>query len=198
MRWSITFHPIRLRTTTTRFTMIEWALNAAYNGSNWRRDMITGIQHLSYTVSDIEKARSFFVDTLGLKSTEVRDVSGERVEKIIGFDKLHMKIANITTPDNGNIELIQYVSPKGKRLDLATCNTGVAHLAFTVDSIDKVYKEWSARGVQFIHEPLWSAGGALKGWGIAYFRGPDGITMEVMEAPRGVKLHPATGFPIED
>jgi len=160
--------------------------------------MITGMQHISYTVSDIDEARSFFVDTLGLEANEVRDVSGERVEKIIGFDNLHMKITNIITPDNGNIELIQYVSPKGKQLDLATCNTGVAHVAFTVDDIDKVYKEWSARGVQFIHEPQWAAAGALKGWGISYFRGPDGITMEIMEAPRGVKLHPATGTPIED
>ena len=160
--------------------------------------MIKAIQHLSYTVSDIDEARSFFVDTLGLEANEVRDVSGERVEKIIGFDNLHMKISNIITPDNGNIELIQYVSPKGKQLDLATCNTGVAHLAFVVDNIDKTYKEWSAKGVKFIHEPLWAGAGALKGWGIAYFRGPDGITMEIMEAPKGVKLHPATGTPIED
>ena len=160
--------------------------------------MIKAIQHLSYTVSDIDEARSFFVDTLGLEANEVRDVSGERVEQIIGFENLHMKISNIITPDNGNIELIQYVSPKGKQLDLATCNTGVAHLAFVVDNIDKTYKAWSAKGVKFIHEPLWAGAGALKGWGIAYFRGPDGITMEIMEAPKGVKLHPATGTPIED
>jgi len=160
--------------------------------------MIRAIQHISYTVSDIDEACSFFVDTLGLESTKVRDVSGERVEKIIGFKGLQMKIANIITPDNGNIELIQYVSPKGKQLDLATCNTGVAHLAFIVDDIDKAYKEWSAKGVKFIHEPQWAAAGALKGWGISYFRGPDGITMEIMEPPKGVKLHPATGSPIED
>jgi len=160
--------------------------------------MITAIQHISYTVSDIEEARAFFVDKLGLEANEVRDVSGERVEMIIGFQDLRMKILNIITPDNGNVELIQYLSPKGKTLDLATCNTGVAHLAFVVDDIDKAYKEWSAKGVEFVHEPLWAGAGALKGWGIAYFRGPDGITMEIMEAPKGVKLHPATGTPIED
>ena len=160
--------------------------------------MITAVQHISFTVSNIDEARSFFVDKLGLESNDVRDVSGERVEKIIGFENLQMKIVNIITPDNGNVELIQYVSPKGKTLDLATCNTGVAHIGFVVDDIDKTYKEWSAKGVEFIYEPIWAGGGALKGWGIAYFRGPDGITMEIMEAPKGVKLHPATGTPIED
>jgi len=160
--------------------------------------MITAIQHISFTVSNIDEARSFFVDKLGLESNDVRDVSGERVEKIIGFENLQMKIVNIITPDNGNVELIQYISPKGKTLDLATCNTGVAHIGFVVDDIDKTYKEWSAKGVEFVYEPIWAGGGALKGWGIAYFRGPDGITLEIMEAPKGVKLHPATGTPIED
>jgi len=159
--------------------------------------MITAIQHISYTVSDIDKALDFFVGTLGLEATPVRDVSGERIEKIIGFKDLHLKISNVITPDNGNVELIEYVSPKGKNPDMATCNPGISHLAFVVDDIDKTYREWSAKGVEFIADPQWAGAGALKGWGIAYFRGPDGITMEIMEAPKGVKLHPATGSPIE-
>jgi len=160
--------------------------------------MITGIQHVSYTVSSVEKARAFFTDKLGLEATPIRDVSGERVEKIIGFTDLKMRISNIITGGNGNLELIEYVSPKGKKLDLATCNTGVAHIGFVVDDVQKTYDEWTSKGVQFIHPPLWASGGALKGWGISYFRGPDGITMEIMEAPKGVAMHPATGFPIEN
>lgn len=159
--------------------------------------MITAIQHISYTVSDVETARAFFTDKLGLEATPIREVSGERVEQIIGFSDLKMKISNIITGGNGNLELIEYVSPKGKKLDLSTCNTGVAHIGFVVDDVQETYDEWTSRGVQFIHEPLWASGGALKGWGISYFRGPDGITMEIMEAPKGVALHPATGFPID-
>jgi lactoylglutathione lyase len=159
--------------------------------------MITDIQHISYTVSDVEKARAFFIDKLGLEATSIREVSGERVEKIIGFSDLKMRISNIITGGNGNLELIEYVSPKGKKLDLATCNTGVAHVGFVVDDVQKTYEEWRAKGVEFIHEPQWASAGVLKGWGISYFRGPDGITMEIMEAPKGVPLHPATGFPID-
>ncbi|MFW6056231.1 MAG: VOC family protein [Chloroflexota bacterium] len=160
--------------------------------------MITAIQHISYTVSNINKALDFFVDKLGLEATPVREVSGERVEKIIGFKGLHMKISNVITPDNGNIELIEYVKPRGTMLELATCNTGVAHLAFTVDDVEKTYQDLLAKGVKFVSPPQWADAGALKGWGICYFRGPDGITMELMEAPKGVPLHPATGSPVED
>jgi len=160
--------------------------------------MITAIQHISYTVSDVEKARAFFTDKLGLEATPIREVTGERVEKIIGFPGLKMRITNIITGGNGNLELIEYVSPKGKTLDLATCNTGVAHVGFVVDDVQKTYDDWTAKGVEFVCSPQWAGAGTLKGWGISYLRGPDGITMEVMEAPKGVKLHPATGFPIED
>lgn len=177
--------------------MVECPRRAAGAKATEGGTLITGIQHISYTVSDIDKAIRFFVGTLGLEATAVRDVSGERVETIIGFKNLHMRISNIITPGNGNVELIEYVSPRGKAIDLATCNTGVAHLAFTVDDVEKTYREWSSKGVEFIAPPQWASAGALKGWGISYFRGPDGITMEIMEAPKGVKLHPATGCPIE-
>ncbi len=160
--------------------------------------MITGIQHVSYTVSDVEKAREFFVNKLGLEATAVREVSGERVERIVGFPGLKMRISNITLPDNGNIELVEYLSPRGKKIDLSTCNTGVAHLAFTVDDIDRTYHQLKDNGVHFVSPPQWARDGALKGWGMSYFRGPDGITMELMEAPNDAVLHPATGFQIVD
>ncbi len=160
--------------------------------------MITGTQHVSYTVSDVEKAREFFVEKLGLEATTVREVSGERVERIVGFPGLQMKISNITLADNGNIELVEYLSPRGKKIDLSTCNTEVAHLAFTVDDIDRTYRELREKGVKFVSPPQWAKDGALKGWGISYFRGPDGITMELMEAPKDARLHPATGFEIVD
>ncbi|MFW6150436.1 MAG: VOC family protein [Chloroflexota bacterium] len=160
--------------------------------------MITGIQHISFTVSNLEEALRFFRDLLGLPSTPVREVTGERVEKIIGFPGVKLLISNVLTPDNGNIELIEYVAPKGERVDLRTCNTGVAHLGLVVADIQKFYDDLRAKGVQFNHEPLLSEGGALKGWGICYFKGPDGITLEAMEPPKGVEVHAATGFPVEE
>jgi catechol 2,3-dioxygenase-like lactoylglutathione lyase family enzyme len=109
-----------------------------------------------------------------------------------------MKISNIVLPDNGNIELAEYLSPKGKKIDLSPCNTGLAHLAFTVNNLHQDYERLCEKGVHFVHAPLWAKDGALKGWGICRCYGPDGITIELMEAPEGINLDPATGFPIED
>jgi len=160
--------------------------------------MITGIQHISYAVSDVEVARRFFTETLGLQATPVRELSGERAEKMFGLPDLRMRISNILLPDNGNIELTEYLSPKGKDIDLTPSNTGLAHLAFTVNNLLQVYEELCEREVHFVHAPLWAKEGALKGWGFCRCFGPDGITIEFMEAPEGVDLEPATGFPLED
>jgi len=160
--------------------------------------MITGIQHLSFTVSNLEEAIHFFHDLLGLEATLIREVKGERIEQILQMPGVSLRISNVTTPGNGNIELIEYVAPTGKKIDLKTCNVGVAHLALEVDDIQKTYDDLTAKGVKFNHSPLWAGAGALKGWGICYLKGPDGITLEMMEAPKGVNLHPATGFPISE
>lgn len=156
--------------------------------------MITGLQHISYAVSNIEEARQFFVETLGLRATPIRDLSGERVEKMFGLPGLHMRISNIVLPDNGNIELAEYLSPRGAEIDLTPCNAGLAHLAFTVSDLQQVYEDLCEKGVHFVHAPLWAKEGALEGWGLCHFYGPDGMTVELMEAPHGVVLDPATGF----
>lgn len=160
--------------------------------------MITGIQHISYTVSDIDAARDFFTTTLGLPATPIRELSGERVEKMIGVPDLHMRISNMVLPDNGNIELTEYISPKGLQVDLTLGNTGLAHLALTVDDLQKTYEALCEKGIHFVHAPLWAKDGALEGWGICRCYGPDGITIELMEAPPRVHLDPATGFRVED
>jgi lactoylglutathione lyase len=158
--------------------------------------MITRIQHFSFTVSNLEETIHFFHHLLGLEATAIREVKGERIEQILQMPGAWLRISNVTTPDNGNLEFIEYVAPKGEKIDLKTCNVGVAHLALEVDDIQKMYEDLTAKGVKFNHSPLWAGAGALKGWGICYLKGPDGITLEVMEAPKGVKLHPATGFAV--
>ena len=75
----------------------------------------------------------------------------------------------MSTPDNNVIELIEYVVPKGKTIDLSTCNTGVAHLGFVVDDIQQAYKELTRRGVNFTHTAV-----------LGYIKGPDGITVEFL------------------
>ncbi len=158
--------------------------------------MITGIQHFSWTVSNLEESVSFFRDILGLEVTSIREGRGNRAEKYMQIPGARLRIANVITPDfeGGNIELIEYTAPESKKIDMTMCNPGMAHIGLEVDDLQKTYDDFTLKGVEILHPPLWHDGGVLKGWGAFFFRGPDGITMEVMQRPSGVGVDPATGF----
>jgi catechol 2,3-dioxygenase-like lactoylglutathione lyase family enzyme len=117
-----------------------------------------------------------------LEATPIIDVEDEGVQKIIGMPGASLRISNVQIPDKKSIELIEYVKPKGKAVDLNTSNPGVAHIAFSVDTIDQMYEDLSKKGVAFVSPPVWAPGNDGKGrWAVCYLRGPDGITLELIE-----------------
>ena len=148
--------------------------------------MVKSVQHFGLTVSNLDEARHFFHDLLGLEATEVRETSGERPEIILGIPGVSLRLCLFKLPDGNNLEVIEYLNPKGTKLDLKTCNPGVPHLAFIVEDIQKMYDELGARGVKFVNPPYWGGESvAGPGWGVCFLRGPDGISIEFMQAPKG-------------
>jgi catechol 2,3-dioxygenase-like lactoylglutathione lyase family enzyme len=144
--------------------------------------MIKSTEHFSFTVSNMEDTLHFFCDLLGLPATPIMEVADPDVQRIIGMPGASLRIALVQVPDGKNIELIEYVRPKGEWIDLKTNNAGVAHIAFLVDDIDGMYGDLSKKGVQFVHEPVRVPSNDGKGrWGVSYVRGPDGITLEFIE-----------------
>ena len=148
--------------------------------------MIKGIQHVSYTVSNLDEALHFFRDLLGLPASDIMEPKGERLEKLYRMQQVAQRLAIVKTPKGDVIHLIQYLSPKGERIDARLCNAGVAHIAFEVDDIENTYKELIAKGVEFNNPPHW--GGQIvqeiKGWGVCFMKGPDGIPVELMQSPK--------------
>ena len=148
--------------------------------------MVKSIQHFGLTVSNLDEARHFFHDLLGLEATEVRETSGERPEIILGIPGVSLRLCLFKLPDGNNLEVIEYLNPRGTKLDLKTCNPGVPHIAFIVDDIQKMYDELGAKGVKFVNPPYWGGESvAGPGWGVCFLRGPDGISIEFMQAPKG-------------
>ena len=106
------------------------------------------------------------------------------VEKVVGMSGARNLVCVLKTPDNVNIELHQYLTPKGAEIDLRTCNVGVAHFAFTVGDLDKLYRDLAAKGVEFLSAPVSLESGPLKGGKACYMRGPDRFTIELVQLPQ--------------
>jgi lactoylglutathione lyase len=146
--------------------------------------MITGKNHTSFAVSNLEDTLHFFCDILGMEASPVMKSRGELLENLLQMPGASIKFCFVTVPDGSKIEFIEYLAPEGDKIDLKTCNIGVAHVAFEVDDIQQMYDDLTAKGVEFNCPPIWVEAGGLKGWGIGYLKGPDGITMEFMQPPR--------------
>ena len=141
--------------------------------------MITSHNHSSFTVSDLERSVAFYRDVIGFSVETSLEVEGSAIQQITGFPNAHLKVAHLLLEDF-RLELIQYLSPRGQSIDTATCNVGSAHIAFYADDVDQTYRELQARGVRFKGSPIAAAPGRPK---VAYFLDPDGITLELSQAP---------------
>jgi lactoylglutathione lyase len=144
--------------------------------------MIQSADHFSFTVSNMEVALHFFCELLGLKAFPIAEVDNPNVQMIVGFPDALLRVSIVQIPGGSNIELIQYVRPEGKSIDSSSCNPGAAHIAFQVDDIQHMYQELSGKGICFVNPPVWASGNNGSGtWGVAYLKGPDAITVELIE-----------------
>ena len=147
--------------------------------------MVNYVQHFGLTVSNLDEARHFFHDLLGLEATEVRETSGERPETILGIPNVSLRLCVFKLPDGNNLEVIEYLNPRKPMLLLRNCNPGVPHISFVVEDIQKMYDDLGARGVKFVNPPYWGGQSvAGPGWGVCFLRGPDGISIELMQPPK--------------
>ncbi len=136
-------------------------------------EMVTGYNHSSFTVGDLERSIAFY-QMLGFKVDRRAEREGAAIEQVVGIPGAHLLIAHLLLGDF-DLELIQYVAPKGVKLDTSPNNVGAAHVAFWTRDLMKSYTELKARGVRF--KGTVTEGGP-KG---VYFLDPDGNALELSE-----------------
>jgi catechol 2,3-dioxygenase-like lactoylglutathione lyase family enzyme len=148
---------------------------------------ITGADHTSYTISNLERSLAFDVGVLGCEILWQRLITNDYFGEIVGLNGCVVKAAHLRIPGSEHrIELFEYVQPAGSRLDLRTNNVGSSHISFIVDDLRAAYEDMKEIGVQFRSPPVEITSGPHKGgWGI-YLLDPDGITVELYQPPIGL------------
>jgi methylmalonyl-CoA/ethylmalonyl-CoA epimerase len=126
------------------------------------------INHVAVVVEDIESARTFWEDALGIKMDHVEDVLAQKAK--VGFFAV----------GEGEIELVQPTDPEsGTAKFLNERGGGMHHLCLEVDDIEGMLTRLAEKGVRLINEkPL-----ELEGRKMAFIhpKSANGVLVELYE-----------------
>ena len=125
---------------------------------------LNSIHHIAIIVSDIEKAKDFYVNKLGFEI--IRETKRADKDDI----KLDLRI-------NKDTELEVFVKKDAPSRVNNPEALGLRHLAFKVDSVEKTVKELNGLGIET--EPIRIDDITNKH--MTFFKDPDGLPIEIHE-----------------
>jgi catechol 2,3-dioxygenase-like lactoylglutathione lyase family enzyme len=151
--------------------------------------MIHGVWHFSFTVSDLDTSVAFYTRQLDFELVHTQVQANEYTRQLVGYPDAHLRIAQLAVPgqprgrSTHDLELVQYVTPRGVRQDPGICHPGAAHMAVAVDDIHARYERLTAAGTRFFSPPNAITTGVNQGGFTCYFEDPDRIVLELVQPP---------------
>jgi glyoxylase I family protein len=152
--------------------------------------MVKNIHHAGVIVEDMARSLAFYQTTLGATVGLDLMMDLPTFGQGVGIAGATARIVFLQFPElSASLELIQYLSPAGKRVVSEPMPNGIggnAHVAFRVDDIFAVHKSFTEKGVRFVTAPAVFPPDhpQLGGVKFCYFRDPDGALLELIEVPQ--------------
>ncbi|MDA1128935.1 MAG: VOC family protein [Chloroflexi bacterium] len=160
--------------------------------------LLRSVDHVAFTVSNLERSLEFYRDLLGLDVILKRVWDEDYVRQMVGYPDASLYIALLKLPGEqgalltadgalipgqGNfmLELIEYQQPRSDTGVSQINSPGNAHLCFIVDDIQEFYRRLLPTGVTFISAPVTVTAGPNKGRQAVYLRDRDGIVIQLMQ-----------------
>lgn len=163
--------------------------------------MMASIWHTGFHVADLDRSVAFYRDLLGMELVHTQVQSNEYTRALVGYPDADLRIAQLAVRgrprqlSSHDLELVEYVVPRGSRQDPARHHPGSGHLAFAVTDIDAEHRRLVEAGVRFVSPPNRITAGVNSGGAACYFLDPDEITLELVQPPpdRAHLLGPSSG-----
>lgn len=157
---------------------------------------LRGMEHLGFTVPDLEQATRFFVDILGCEV--FYDLGPFQSDADWMQDHLNVhpravmrKLRFFRCGHGSNFEIFEYTSPDQNPVPPKNSDVGGHHLGFYVDDIGAAVDFLKSHGVRILGEPTVRTAGPSGGQTWVYFLAPWGMQMELVSFPNG-KAYEAT------
>jgi catechol 2,3-dioxygenase-like lactoylglutathione lyase family enzyme len=166
-------------------------------GAPARAARVEEVGCIGNTVSDLDRARDFYVRVLGFRADGEREESGPELERRTGVFASRTRTARLVLGSEC-LELTEYLAQKGRPVpvDARSNDRDFQHVAIVVSDMERAYArlrearvEHASSGPQEL--PAWNPdAGGIKAF---YFRDPDRHVLEVIWFPPGkgaARWHP--------
>lgn len=151
---------------------------------------LRGLDHVGFTVPDLDEAERFLVDVLGavhvytLGAKRSDDDEWMSVQLGVHPRTVISEIRFYRLGNGSNLEVFQYDAADGQAPEPRNSDIGGHHLALYVDDMDAAVAHLRAHDVEIMGEPVASRG-AAEGQRWLYFRSPWGMQFELVSYPGG-------------
>lgn len=144
---------------------------------------IQRIDHIGVVVNDLAAAKQFFLD-FGFTVQGEAEEQSALLDKVTGIKDSKSQIVFLQAPNGQiNLELAKFLHPAAKSAvqENAIYSHGMQHLAFVVDNIEDIVASVKQKGYE-IFVDNYNYENTYK---LCYFRGPEGIIIELAEQLQG-------------
>lgn len=153
---------------------------------------LRGMEHIGFTVPDIDAACKFFEEVIGAEvlfsAGSFKDDEGTWMHEHLNVHpRAKIKEYRYVRCANGtNLEIFEYESEDQNRQQPKNSDIGGHHLAFYVDDMEAAVAHLKAHGVKVLGEPTTMTSGNTAGLTWVYFLAPWGMQMELVSAEQGI------------
>ena len=151
---------------------------------------LRGVEHIGFTVPDLEEATRFFVDILGCEQffdigPFVFDDDWMRLQLNVDPRTIMKKLRFFRCGFGPNFEIFEYDAKDQNRIPPRNSDIGGHHLAFYVDDFDTALAYLQEQGLRILGKPVVRECGPNGGQTWIYFLTPWGMQLELVSFPNG-------------
>jgi catechol 2,3-dioxygenase-like lactoylglutathione lyase family enzyme len=147
--------------------------------------MVNRLFHIAVNSTDLERSLAFYL-RLGFELVQDRTVSNDMVKQAFAVPCSDLRFVHLRLGDADDATLLDIVewgdpgtADNGGR-PVPQHQRGITRFAVLTDDTDRVYRELSADGAEFLTEPT-TVMTPEGGWKVALVVDPDGVVVQVTE-----------------
>ena len=187
MSWEMSMDRIKNNEVPVGWIAIVLATMLAFLVSNASGQLVSHVESVGFTVSDMDRALDFYTRVLPFQKTSDVETFGRGLENLSGVSGARVRIVRLKLGEE-TLELTEYLTPQGRAIpkDSRSNDRWFQHVAIIVSDMDKAYALLRANKIRHASTvpqtlPSYITGAA--GIRAFYFKDLDDHVLEILSFP---------------